>query len=213
MMGNLDVSKSTQVSNGKLKSFLRNRALPALILGGFIVGSPSPIPSTNSIVTVPFNRVAVSAQSYEEHAFLRVCEAAAEDAKRVRDATNRAAHQEDLDEITDYKYAYFALTAVTTIINPYLGIVYGGVSLTHLARMEQDAAVFNESRIRASDEELTHDYESCEIQANQFTLDVLEIEDAFRANEIAVGNRINFSKRHRQLHMQYPSTSKFLISK
>ena len=211
MMGNLDTSNSTQVSNGKLKSFFRNRALPALILGSFIVGLPSPIPSTSSLVTVPFNRVAVSAQSNEEHAFLRVCEAAAEDAKRVRDAKNRAAHQEDLDEIADYKYAYFALTAATTIINPYLGIVYGGVSLAYLTRMEKDAAVFNESRIRASDEELTHDYESCEIQANQFTLDVLEIEDAFRANEIAVSNRINSSYFESLQLQQAPRTTTYAI--
>jgi hypothetical protein len=211
MMGNLGTSKSKLALNGKLKNFLRSRALPALILGGFIVGTPSPSPSTSTLSAIPFNRLAASAQSNEELAFLRVCEAAAEDAKRVRDAANRAAHQEDLDEITDYKYAYSALTVTTTIIHPLLGIVYGGVSLTHLTRMEQEAAAFNESRIRASDEALIHDYESCEIQAKQFTLDVLEIEDAFRANEIAVNNRVNSSYFESLQFQQAPKTTTYAI--
>jgi hypothetical protein len=46
----------------------------------------------------------------------------------VRDAEIRAALQENLDENTDYKYGYSALTAATTIIHPVLGIVYGAVS-------------------------------------------------------------------------------------
>ena len=131
-MGNVGTSKSKLALNGKLKNFLRNRALPALILGGFIVGTPSPSPSTSTLSAIPFNRLAASAQSNEELAFLRVCEAAAEDAKRVRDAEIRAALQENLDENTDYKYGYSALTAATTIIHPVLGIVYGAVSLPSL---------------------------------------------------------------------------------
>ena len=83
----------------------------------------------------------------------------------MRDAEIRAALQENLDENTDYKYGYSALTAATTIIHPVLGIVYGAVSLPQLTRMELEAAAFNEGRIRASDETLIHEYEPCEIRA------------------------------------------------
>ena len=165
MMRDLETADSARVKSEKRKSFVRNRALPALILGGFIAGSPTLSPSTNTFAPVPFERVADFAQRNEELAFLRICEATAEDAKRVRDAKIRAELQENLDENTGYKYGYSALTAATTIIHPVLGIVYGAVSLTQLTRMEQEAAAFNERRIRVSDEALVHEYESCEIRA------------------------------------------------
>jgi len=164
-MRDLETADSARIKSEKRKGFLQNRALPALILGGFIAGSPTLSPSTSTFAPVPFERVAASAQSNEELASLRICEATAEDAKRVRDAEIRAELQENLDENTDYKYGYSALTAATTIIHPVLGIVYGAVSLTQLTRMEQEAAAFNERRIRTSDEALIHEYESCEIRA------------------------------------------------
>jgi hypothetical protein len=40
--------------------------------------------------------------------------------------------------------------------------------------MEQEAAAFNEGRIRASDETLIDEYEPCEIRAWKFFFDVLE---------------------------------------
>ena len=165
MMRDLGTAESTRVKSEKRKRFVRNRALPALILGGFIAGSPTLSPSTSTFAPVPFDRVDVSKQSNEELAFLRNCEATAEDVKRVRDAENRDALQENLGENTDYKYGYSALTAAATMIHPVLGIVYGAFSLTQLTRMEQEAAAFNEGRIRASDETLIHEYELCEIRA------------------------------------------------
>lgn len=210
-MGTQRNNASEHSSNKKKNSFLLNKAIPALIMGGFILGAPLPSPRTDISVVVPHDHTRVFAQSYEELAFLRACESAAEEAKRERDAANRLAYQDDLDEISNYKYGYFALTAGATAIHPLLGLVYGGVGLTHISRMESDAAYMNERRIRASDEALTSAYEFCETQAEYFTLDAHEIEDTLGAHEIAEGNRINRAYFQSLDQQQMPRTTTYAI--